>query len=47
MIVLEDAARIQVEDAEYKLKRHKREERQGPHPVVPLYTVEDAKECDA
>ena len=44
-IVLEDAARIQVEDAEYKRKRHKREGRRGPHHVVPLYTVEDAKAC--
>jgi metallo-beta-lactamase family protein len=46
-IVLEDAAKIQVEDAEYKRKRHKREGRRGPHPVVPLYTVEDAKACQA
>jgi len=42
-VVLEDAARIQVEDAEYKRKRHKREGRRGPHPEIPLYTPEDVE----
>jgi metallo-beta-lactamase family protein len=41
-IVLEDSAHIQVEDAEFKQKRHKRQGRRGPHPEIPLYTVEDA-----
>jgi metallo-beta-lactamase family protein len=42
-IVLLDSARLQVEDAEYKAKRHNKEGREGPRPVVPLYTVEDAE----
>ena len=41
-IVLADAARLQLEDAKYKAKRHKREGRTGAFPVVPLYTPEDA-----
>jgi metallo-beta-lactamase family protein len=41
-IVLEDAARLQEEDAAYKAKRHKREGRRGKHPEIPLYTAEDA-----
>lgn len=42
-IVLLDSARIQEEDAEYKKRRHKREGREGPRPIVPAYTVEDAE----
>jgi len=41
-IVLEDAARIQEEDAAYKKRRHEKEGRRGRHPEVPLYTGEDA-----
>lgn len=41
-IILQDAARIQEEDAAYKAKRHKRENRKGPHPIRPLYTPADA-----
>ena len=44
-IVLTDSARIQEEDAAFKRKRHRKEGRKGPHPVVPLYTVEDAEKC--
>jgi len=44
-IILLDSAKIQEEDAEYKRKRHKKEGREGPRPVVPLYTTEDAKAC--
>ncbi len=44
-IILYDSARIQAEDAEYKRKRHKREGREGPYPVEPLYTVEDVDVC--
>lgn len=44
-IVLIDSARIQEEDAAYKRKRHKKEGRKGPHPEIPLYTVEDAEKC--
>ncbi|MHC4219055.1 MAG: MBL fold metallo-hydrolase RNA specificity domain-containing protein [Planctomycetota bacterium] len=42
-IVLEDAARIQEEDAAYKKRRHEKEGRRGRHPEVPLYTGEDAE----
>lgn len=42
-IVLLDTAHIQEEDSAYKLKRHKKEGRKGPHPEIPLYTVEDAR----
>jgi len=44
-IVLLDSAKIQMEDAEFKQKRHKKEGRTGPRPVVPLYTIEDAQKC--
>jgi metallo-beta-lactamase family protein len=40
-IVLHDSARIQEEDAAFKLKRHQREKRAGPYPVKPLYTTDD------
>jgi len=43
-IVLLDSAKLQVEDVDYKAKRHKREKREGPYPHIPLYTVEDAKD---
>lgn len=42
-IVLLDSAHIHEEDAAYKKKRHMREGRRGPHPEIPLYTVEDAE----
>ncbi|MCA9184203.1 MAG: MBL fold metallo-hydrolase [Pirellulaceae bacterium] len=42
-ILLKDAARIQVEDAKYKAKRHRKEGRQGKHPPVPLYDEQDAE----
>jgi metallo-beta-lactamase family protein len=41
-IVLEDAARIQEEDAAYKKRRHEKEGRRGRYPEVPLYTGADA-----
>ncbi len=43
-IVMADCGRINEEDAEFKRLRHLREGRQGPHPVEPLYTEEDAEE---
>ncbi len=43
-IILLDSARLQEEDAEYKKKRHRKEGRQSPHPVVPLYSPQDAEE---
>ena len=42
-IVLDDSAKLQVEDAAFKKKRHARERRTGPHPEVPLYTPEDVE----
>jgi len=42
-IILLDSAHLQEEAAEYKKKRHKREGRESPRPVVPLYTTEDAE----
>ena len=44
-IVLKDAAHLQEEDAAYKKKRHAKEGRKGPHPEIPLYTVEDAEKA--
>ncbi len=40
-LMLRDAAEIQEENAAYKLRRHEKEKRKGPHPVEPLYTQED------
>ncbi len=42
-LVMLDSGRIQEEDAKYKLKRHRKKGHKGPHPVVPLYTVEQAQ----
>lgn len=42
-IIMEDAARIQEEDAHLKRKRHERQKRSGAYPVTPLYAVEDAR----
>jgi metallo-beta-lactamase family protein len=42
-IILIDAAHLQVEDAIFKRERHRKEGRRGPHPEIPLYTVEDAE----
>lgn len=42
-IALLDSAKLQEEDAAYKKRRHEREGRKGPHPELPLYTVEDAE----
>ena len=44
-VLLRDSAKIQMEDAEYKAKRHRREGRKGPHPEIPLYTTEDVDRC--
>lgn len=42
-IILLDAAHIQEEDAAFKKKRHEKQGRKGPFPVVPLYTTADAE----
>ena len=44
-IMLMDSAKLQMEDAEFKKKRHEREGRKGPYPEVPLYTTDEAKIC--
>ena len=42
-IIMQDAGKLQEEDAEFKKKRHQREGRKGPYLEVPLYTNDDAK----
>jgi len=42
-IMLLDTAHLQEEDAEFKRKRHERENRKSPFPEIPLYTADDAK----
>ena len=42
-VALLDSAKLQVEDAAYKKRRHKKEKRVSPNPYLPLYTVEDAE----
>ena len=42
-IALMDSAKIQEEDAAFKIRRHQREGRTVHHPVVPLYTTEDVQ----
>ena len=37
-----DYAHIQIEDLEFKRRRHARENRKSPRPTIPLYTNEDA-----
>ena len=44
-VMLKDSAKIQAEDASYKKRRHRKEGRRGPHPVVPLYSDEDVAEA--
>jgi metallo-beta-lactamase family protein len=42
-VMLLDSAKLQVEDAEFKRKRHEREGRRGPFPEAPLYTADDVE----
>jgi metallo-beta-lactamase family protein len=44
-IMLMDAAHLQMQDAEFKKKRHVRDGHKGAHPELPLYTVKDAEAC--
>jgi metallo-beta-lactamase family protein len=44
-IVLRDSAHIQVEDAAYKRRRHRKEGRTGKHPEIPLYDVDDVEKA--
>lgn len=41
-IVLLDSAHLQEADAEYKEKRHKKEQKEPVHPEIPLFTAGDA-----
>lgn len=43
-LILYDSAHIQEEDAIFKKKRHQKEQRQSPHPIVPLYTQSDVNQ---
>ncbi|MEI6514939.1 MAG: MBL fold metallo-hydrolase [bacterium] len=43
--VLMDSAKLQSEDAAFKKKRHDREQRTGPRPLEPLFTVADVEQC--
>lgn len=42
-LILRDSAKIQVEDAAYKRRRHQKEGRTGPHPEEPLYDENDVE----
>ena len=42
-IALLDSAKLMVEDAEKKRKRHQKEGRKGPYPEIPLYEIKDAE----
>jgi metallo-beta-lactamase family protein len=42
-VVLHDSARIQMEDAEYKRRRHRKEGRTARHPEIPLYMEDDVE----
>jgi metallo-beta-lactamase family protein len=44
-LVLNDAAQIQVEDAAFKRKRHRKEGRRGRHPEIPLFTVKEVRKA--
>ncbi|MGD9875099.1 MAG: MBL fold metallo-hydrolase RNA specificity domain-containing protein [Kiritimatiellia bacterium] len=42
-IVMLDSGNLQEEDAAFKKKRHDKEGRKGPHPIMPLYTRAEAE----
>ena len=42
-IMLLDSAKLQEEDAEFKMRRHEREGRKAPYTEAPLYTLDDAE----
>ena len=42
-IIMLDSAKVQVEDAKYKLKRHKKTGKKAKFGYDPLYTVQDAQ----
>ena len=44
-IMLMDAAKVQMQDAENKKRRHERDGRKSPYPAVPLYTTEEVEAC--
>jgi metallo-beta-lactamase family protein len=44
-IMLMDAAKVQMQDAENKKRRHERDSKKGTYPEVPLYTTEEVEAC--
>jgi metallo-beta-lactamase family protein len=44
-IIMLDSAKIQQEDAKYKLKRHKKQGKKSKHGYEPLYTTQDAQDA--
>ncbi len=42
-VVLDDSAEIQVEDAAYKRKRHRKEGRKGKYPEIPLFAQKEVR----
>ncbi len=44
-IILLDSAKLQTEDAEYKKKRHQKQNKKPKFSYAPLYTVEDSQDC--
>jgi len=42
-LILRDSAKIQAEDASYKKRRHRKEGRQGKHPVKAIYSMHDVE----
>ncbi|MBI9016857.1 MAG: MBL fold metallo-hydrolase [Phycisphaerae bacterium] len=45
-VIMYDSARLQLEDIEYKKKRHAREKRKSPRPLEPLFTIEDVEDTE-
>jgi metallo-beta-lactamase family protein len=44
-IITQDSAKIMAQDARFKAKRHKKQNKKGKHPYKPLYDIEDALKC--
>ena len=44
-IITQDSAKIMAQDAQFKARRHKKQNKKSKHPNKPLYTIEDALKC--
>jgi len=44
-IITQDSAKIMAQDARFKAKRHKKQNRKSKYPYKPLYEIEDAQKC--